>query len=103
MRPARLPRREGLYDAARVRPFLAALRVPLFVWCLEDPAPGSPSAAWGECVNVTSARNLLRGMDEIREELEAQRIIMVDGRHLPQAIGLSEAAAGIELVGGGTR
>jgi hypothetical protein len=93
---------EGLYDAARVRPFLAALRVPLFVWCLEDPTPGSPSAAWGECVNVTSARNLLRGMDEIREELDAQRIIMVDGRHLPQSIALSEAAAGVELVGGET-
>ncbi len=93
---------EGLYDAARVRPFLAALRVPLFVWCVEKPAPGSPMAAWGECLQVSSARNLLRGMDEIREELDAQRIVMVDGRHLPQSIALSPAASGIELVGGAT-
>jgi hypothetical protein len=93
---------EGLYDAARVRPFLAALRVPLFVWCLDEPAPGSALAAWGECVNVTSARNLIRGMDEIREELDAQRIVMVDGRYLPQSIALSPAASGVELVGGAT-
>lgn len=91
---------ESLYDAASVRRYLAALRVPLFVWCLEEPATGSPMAAWGACENVTVARNLLRTMDRIREELAAQRIILVDGRHLPQSVSLSPAAAGVELVGG---
>ena len=91
---------ESLYDAARVRPFLASLRVPLFVWCLEEPPPGSSLAGWGKCLQVSSARNLLRGMAEIREELDSQRIVMVDGLHLPQSISLSPEATGVELVGG---
>ncbi|HEV8582407.1 MAG TPA: hypothetical protein VGX68_25350 [Thermoanaerobaculia bacterium] len=90
---------ESLYDAAMVRRFLAALRVPLFVWCLEEPAPGSPLAAWGTCENVTAAPGIVNGMDRIRKELDAQRIILVDGRHLPQSIALSSAAIGVELVG----
>jgi hypothetical protein len=35
----------------------------------------------------------------IREELRSQRIVLVDGRHLPQSIALTPAAAGLELVG----
>ncbi len=95
-------RDQSVYDAARVRRYLAALRVPLFVWCLEEPAPGSPPAAWGACEDVTAAPRLLKAMDKIREELDAQRIVLVDGRHLPQSISLSPAAAGVELVGGET-
>jgi hypothetical protein len=91
---------QSLYDAVRVRRYLAALRVPLFIWCLEEPAAGSSLTAWGACENVTAAPDLLGAMDRIREELDAQRIILVDGRHLPQAISLSPAAAGVELVGG---
>ncbi|PYQ59438.1 MAG: hypothetical protein DMF53_18820 [Acidobacteria bacterium] len=52
------------YDAARVRRYLAALRVPL-----------------------------------VRDTLDSQRIVMVDGRLLPQSIALSPQAAGLELVG----
>src|SRR3954470_8532397 len=35
------------YDAGRVRRFLAALRVPLHVWTLGPPVPGSLAADWG--------------------------------------------------------
>ena len=37
-----------------------------------------------------------RGGDPV---LDAQRIVMVDGRHLPQSIALTPKAAGVELVG----
>jgi hypothetical protein len=40
------------------------------------------------------------GADRIRKELDAQRIVMVEGRHLPQSIALTSKAAGVELVGG---
>lgn len=88
------------YDPLTVRRFLAALRVPLFVWCLSRPVFGSALAAWGDCVEVREATNLSSSIDRIRAELEAQRIVLVDGRHLPQSIALSPAATGIELVGG---
>jgi hypothetical protein len=87
------------YDPATVRRFLAAIRVPLIVWCLERPAPGSAAAAWGECADVSVARGLYSAFGKLRQELTTQRIVLVDGRHLPQSIALSPAAKGIELVG----
>ncbi len=89
------------YDSATVRRFLAALRVPLFVWYLQKPAPGSPTAAWGG-VDATFIANVVDSTVEIREELRSQRIVLVDGHHLPQSITLTPSAAGLELVGGGT-
>ncbi|HEV2855562.1 MAG TPA: hypothetical protein VHC97_22415 [Thermoanaerobaculia bacterium] len=93
---------ESGYDPATVRRYLAALHVPLFVWSLEKPAPGSTAAAWGEAVDVSAAKNLSGAVRAVREELESQRIIMVDGRHLPQSITLTPSAAGLELVGEGS-
>ena len=94
----------SLRDAATVRKYLEAIRVPLFVWCLKKPAPDSPLAAWGSCEEVLEKQALFRAVGEIRRELESQRIVLVDGRHLPQSIALGPAAAGqLELVGGGPR
>jgi hypothetical protein len=91
------------YEPAAVRRFLAALRVPLFVWYLQKPVPGSSTAAWGGAVDATFIANVVESVVEIREELRSQRIVLVDGRHLPQSIALTPAAAGLELVGGGTQ
>jgi hypothetical protein len=87
------------YDPATVRRYLAALRVPLVVWTLGRPAHGSAAAAWGPSEDVSVATDLYRAAGELRDLLDSQRIVMVDGRLLPQAIELSPAAAGLELVG----
>jgi hypothetical protein len=86
------------YDAAQVRRFLAALRVPFFAWSLNDPKPGSAAAAWG-AVKITTYQNLSTAVDHIRDELDSQRIVLVAGRFLPQSIALTPAAKGIELAG----
>lgn len=91
------------YDPATVQRFLAALRVPLYVWYLQPPVPGSSAAAWGGGVDVTFIANVVESVVAIREDLRSQRIVLVDGRHLPQSITLTPSAAGLELVGGGTR
>jgi hypothetical protein len=91
-------------DPAAVRKFLEAIRVPLFVWCMKTPAPDSPLAAWGECKDAKITQTLSLAVEEIRRELDSQRIVLVDGRHLPQSITLGPAASGqLELVGGGQR
>lgn len=90
------------YDPATVQRFLAALRVPLYVWYLQKPAPGSPAAAWGGGVDATFISAVVDSVIGIREELRSQRIVLVDGRYLPQSIALTPAAAGLELVRGGT-
>jgi hypothetical protein len=89
----------SLYDPATVRHFLASLRVPLFVWYLGTPKPGSAAAAWG-AEEMFQTWHAAGGADRIRKELDSQRIVMVDGRYLPQSIALTPKAAGMELVGG---
>jgi len=94
---------ESRQDPATVRKFLEAIRVPLFVWCLKKPAPGSPLAAWGECTDAKISQTLTLEIEKIRHELDAQRIVLLDGRHLPQSITLTPAAGPVELVGGAGR
>ena len=94
------PEDVSVYDPATVRGFLAALRVPLFVWYLGTPKPGSTAEAWN-AEEISQTWHVAAAAERIRKELDAQRIVMVDGRHLPQSIALSPAAsaAGLELVG----
>jgi hypothetical protein len=92
---------QSRFDPATVRRYLAALRVPLFVWCLGKPERGSAAEAWGSAVRVLRGEtDLQRAYGELRDTLDSQRIVMVDGRHLPQSISLTSKAAGVELVGG---
>jgi hypothetical protein len=89
------------FDLATVRRYLVALHVPLFVWCLGEPEPGSAAAAWGKMDILKREANLRPAFVDVRDALEAQRIVMVDGRILPQSIALSPAAAKtLELIGG---
>jgi hypothetical protein len=91
---------QGRLDPATVRRFLATIHVPLFVWTLDKPAPGTTAAAWGHAEDISEVRNLGAAVEKIRQELASQRIVMVDGRLLPQSIALSPQASGVELVGG---
>ncbi|HEV7504708.1 MAG TPA: hypothetical protein VGS07_07345 [Thermoanaerobaculia bacterium] len=87
------------FGVAAVRRYLAAIRVPLFVWTLGKPAPGSFAASWGSTQDVSAVKNLYRAFEDLRGDLRAQRIVLVDGRRLPQSVTLGPAARGVELVG----
>jgi len=90
----------SLYDPDTVRRFLAAIHVPLFVWTLGKPVPGSLATAWGPSEQVDRVMNLYRASYHVRDELRAQRVVLVEGHHLPQSIALGPAAKGVELAGG---
>jgi hypothetical protein len=90
---------QSRYVPATVRRYLAALRVPLVVWCLGEPEPGSAAAAWGKVEVLKNERELERAVGALRKLLESERILMVDGLHLPQSITLSSQASGVELAG----
>jgi hypothetical protein len=80
-----------------IRRYLQALRVPLFVWSL-DPDP--PRSDWGEVTPVATRSQLRAAYARLRESLDAQAIVWVEGRRLPQQIALepAAAAAGVELL-----
>ena len=76
------------YDGPTVRRYLAALHVPLFVWSPGLPT-GAMKAAWGVVEDVSTGRGLDRAFALLKDELDAQRIVLLEGRHLPQSIALS--------------
>jgi hypothetical protein len=105
---------DGLHAAAAARAYLRALRVPLFTWTL---SPTATPTAWGSVRFIglqkpgkgRSRRASTLGeifdrfadvTDELRRELDSQRIVLLDGEHLPQRIELAAAAgarpAGLE-------
>jgi hypothetical protein len=89
-------------DASRhspqdVRRFLERLRVPLFVWSLDDLG-GETKRRWGEVAPVDYDSAIEEAVHALRRSLATQRIVWVEGRFLPQEIELAQGAEGVELV-----
>jgi hypothetical protein len=92
------------YDAAAIRRYLAAIRVPLYIWSLRPPPYPAAVAAWGEVEDTSSLAQMRKAYEHLTGDLASQRIVWLDGRHLPQSIALTSAAArGVELVSGPVR
>jgi hypothetical protein len=93
------------YDVATVRRYLASIRVPLVVWSLygaKTPAAVAWSGGAEKAEDISSLSRLGAAVDRLKDELADQRIVWLDGRHLPPSIALSSAAAGLQLAGDGT-
>ena len=76
--------------------FLRRLRVPIVVWA---PARRAlKDGAWGPTVQISSRQKLAWAYTSLSKQLERQRIVWLDGLHLPQSITLSPEAKGIRLV-----
>jgi hypothetical protein len=86
------------YPPDAVRAYLEKMHVPLFVWSLENRTVDRIAAAWGRAEDVSSFAKLKRAFEKLRQELDSQQMVWVEGRYLPQQIALSSAAQGIELV-----
>jgi hypothetical protein len=86
------------YAPAAVRAYLEKIRVPLFVWSLENRTADRVAAAWGTVEDVSSFPKLKAAFEKLRSELDSQQTVWVAGRHLPQQISLSRSAQGIDLV-----
>lgn len=87
------------YDPATARRYLAAVHVPLVVWSLYG-ADTALARAWGPVEDVSSLPRMKEAVARLRGELDRQQIVWLDGRHLPQDIALTPAAAeGAELAG----
>jgi hypothetical protein len=87
---------ESVYDPVTVRRYLSSIRVPLHVWSLDRDT--SAMKAWGEIQEAWSVAGLELAFRKASEELERQRIVLIEGRHLPQSIRLSPKAQNIEIV-----
>ncbi len=89
------PDDESATPVAWTRGLLRALRVPLFVWAknrrMADPA-------WGNVEVVSTGGDVPGAVKKVTKAVEAQRIVWLEGRHLPQSISLSPKARKVTLV-----
>lgn len=87
----------GLLSGEAARRFLFELRVPLEVWTTGR----SDGQAGGFCrgaIHLKATGKYLRALARLRRLLEKQRVLWVEGRHLPRQIALADAAAAREVV-----
>jgi hypothetical protein len=83
--------RASRFGEATVRRYLRTIGVPLHVWCVGR----EEDAVWGACTDVSTRKRFADAFRQVQDDLERQRIVWVEGTHLPQAISLTAKAAGI--------
>jgi hypothetical protein len=91
----------GSPDSSRLAPevvrrYLAKLRVPLYVWAVDAPS-ARKAERWGKVALVRNYPDFLAAGRTLLDDVAAQRIVWVDGLHLPQTITLSPKASGIRI------
>jgi len=110
-------RDDSRFTPAQVRRFLDRLHVPLAVWWLEREGreldrgerraaaaergerklrERAFAAAWGGVEEVTGFRDLVHAAEDLRGRIGGQRMLWVEGLHLPTEIELADASAGAE-------
>lgn len=88
----------GHRSAESVLRYLEELRVPLHVWTIEPGKRGQRGVGFcARAEDASSAHKLLKAVKRLRRTVERQRIVWLDGRHLPREIELSALARGVEL------
>jgi len=86
----------SLLSAGEAMSFLEKLRVPLHVWSIGLKL--SPEAdRWGGGRKISSTRQLDLAVTELADRLKRQRIVWVEGTHLPQSVTPAASVSGVRL------
>jgi len=85
----RSPADSSLFDPSQVRSYLRDLHVPLFLWTpISKPKP----SVWGELEDISSTGRFRAVIKRLSLAVERQRIVWINGHHLPQDITLAPGA-----------
>ena len=83
------------------RELLRALQVPLYVWSF-----AASDSGWGEATDLgdldrprETVSRLERATRTLQRSLKTQRVVWLEGRHLPQQVELGAEAMGVRLAG----
>jgi len=88
------PAGAGAISPAAARAYLEDMHVPLFVWSLTG---AGEAGGWGAATDVSTAARLDRAAGHLKELLAVQRVVWLEGAHLPQRIWLAEGVRGVHL------
>jgi len=86
----------SLLTPAAVLQFLRELRVPLVVWSPVRSA--AVEGAWGLAVDISTRQRTFAANKRLSGQIERQRVVWLNGLHLPRLISLAPEAKGIRLV-----
>ena len=78
------------FDVATVRQYLGSLNVPLYVWWIGPAA--QPGAEWGPIEHIESFGDLKRTWRALEKSLNRQRVVWLEGIHLPNAVEIAANA-----------
>ena len=88
----------SVYSAQQVRRYLSMLRVPLTVWHIPTRRGQKPPRDWQGAIDISTPIRLREALHSLRNELDLQRIVWVEGAHLPQEIQPSAPGASFEML-----
>jgi hypothetical protein len=80
----------SLLSRSEVVSFLADLNVPLVVWSVGVSSP--EAARWTGVASITVAYHIDSALRALFARLERQRVVWVEGAHLPQSVALCSRA-----------
>ena len=86
------------FQPTAVRRYLDRLHVPLFVWTTASD-PAGLTGDWGEVASVAAWHDLQGAVRRLREALDLQAIVWIDGGHLPQTIHLAPRVESLAIAG----
>ena len=87
------------YAIPAVRDYLESLRVPLCVWSVLAPDSKKTVTSWGPAEDASTAEAMDAAVGRLRAALSLQRIVWIEGRHLPSDITLVASQPSFRLAG----
>lgn len=102
------PKDESAYGAEEVLRFLEQLHVPLLVWSTgrpsnktlsEDRRPLHAASPWGKADDIGSVSRILEAVERLRDVLDHQHTVWIEGAHLPSSVTVDRSARGIHVAG----
>lgn len=92
---SRSPKDRSSFRPGQVRRYLERLGVPFEVWSVDKEV--GESGGWGSAVCVSNPTRLGRAYGRLGKRLDRQRVVWLDGLHLPQSIRLHPKLKGVRL------
>lgn len=86
----------GSLTPAVARKYLRTVHVPLVVWSTEEVS-AETRKLWGDVREVTTSTQLERATKELSQLLDRQRIVWLEGLHLPQQISLADGKGRLQF------
>ncbi len=90
-------RDESAFDAARARRYLSRIRVPLHVWRVSAEGIAT-HGDWPGALDASTIEGMGKAFGILRADLASQRVVWVERRLLPSAVGVTSEARGIVTV-----